>query len=263
MSGWQGTRLENLLARARRDTSSSPAPGRTCPIEHTRARAPTRATAMVVPEDGCSTMNADWHNASINFALQNVSDGDATRLGRGQSSALGAMKTRAAVFFAGRRRPLEVVELELAEPRPARSLVRMAAVGICGTDLHTGEGRVAAADADGARARGRGRRRGAWARASRRVARRRRGRALVGAVVRRVRRLPARPAGRAACRCTVRSARHARRRDDRHVARRRDGVPRTATGAWPSGSSSPRASRCPTGGGVPLRAGGAARVAPP
>jgi gluconolactonase len=28
---------------------------------------------MVVPEDCCSTMNADWHNASINYALQNVS----------------------------------------------------------------------------------------------------------------------------------------------------------------------------------------------
>jgi gluconolactonase len=28
---------------------------------------------MVIPEDGCSTMNAEWHNASINFALQNVS----------------------------------------------------------------------------------------------------------------------------------------------------------------------------------------------
>jgi gluconolactonase len=27
---------------------------------------------MVVPEDGCSTMNADWHNASITFALTNV-----------------------------------------------------------------------------------------------------------------------------------------------------------------------------------------------
>ena len=27
---------------------------------------------MVVPEDCCSTMNADWHRASINFALQNV-----------------------------------------------------------------------------------------------------------------------------------------------------------------------------------------------
>jgi gluconolactonase len=28
---------------------------------------------MVVPEDSCSTMNAEWHNASINYALQNVS----------------------------------------------------------------------------------------------------------------------------------------------------------------------------------------------
>jgi gluconolactonase len=27
---------------------------------------------MIVPEDGCSTMNADWHQASINYALQNV-----------------------------------------------------------------------------------------------------------------------------------------------------------------------------------------------
>ena len=28
---------------------------------------------MLVVEDACSTMNADWHNASINYALQNVS----------------------------------------------------------------------------------------------------------------------------------------------------------------------------------------------
>jgi gluconolactonase len=27
---------------------------------------------MIVPEDCCSTMNAEWHNASINFAMQNV-----------------------------------------------------------------------------------------------------------------------------------------------------------------------------------------------
>ncbi len=26
-----------------------------------------------MPEDGCSTMNAEWHHASIDFALQNVS----------------------------------------------------------------------------------------------------------------------------------------------------------------------------------------------
>ena len=28
---------------------------------------------MIVPEDCCSTMNPEWHNASNNFALQNVS----------------------------------------------------------------------------------------------------------------------------------------------------------------------------------------------
>ena len=45
------------------------------------------------------------------------------------------MKTRAALFHAPGR-PLEVREIDLAEPRPGEVLVRMAAVGICGTDLH-------------------------------------------------------------------------------------------------------------------------------
>ncbi|MBA2359195.1 MAG: alcohol dehydrogenase catalytic domain-containing protein [Actinobacteria bacterium] len=45
------------------------------------------------------------------------------------------MKTRAALFRSAGL-PLEVVELDLAEPGPADVLVRMAAVGICGTDLH-------------------------------------------------------------------------------------------------------------------------------
>ena len=27
---------------------------------------------MVIPEDACSTMNADWHRASIEYAMQNV-----------------------------------------------------------------------------------------------------------------------------------------------------------------------------------------------
>ena len=40
---------------------------------------------MVVPEDGCSTMNADWHNASINYALQNVST--VTDVRRGEERA--------------------------------------------------------------------------------------------------------------------------------------------------------------------------------
>src|SRR6185369_14666526 len=45
------------------------------------------------------------------------------------------MKTRAGLFRAVGE-PLEVVELDLAEPGPNDVVVRMAAAGICGTDLH-------------------------------------------------------------------------------------------------------------------------------
>ncbi len=46
------------------------------------------------------------------------------------------MKSRAAVFH-GPGVPLEVREIDLDEPGPGDVLVRMAAVGICGTDLHS------------------------------------------------------------------------------------------------------------------------------
>ena len=49
------------------------------------------------------------------------------------------MKTRAALFR-GAGQPLEVREIELREPRPHEVLVRVRAVGICGTDLHVVKG---------------------------------------------------------------------------------------------------------------------------
>jgi Zn-dependent alcohol dehydrogenase len=49
------------------------------------------------------------------------------------------MKTRAAVFW-GPGRPFTVEDVDLAEPGPGDVLVRMAAVGICGTDLHNVKG---------------------------------------------------------------------------------------------------------------------------
>ncbi|HST24384.1 MAG TPA: alcohol dehydrogenase catalytic domain-containing protein [Gaiellaceae bacterium] len=49
------------------------------------------------------------------------------------------MKTRAAVFYEAGR-PFEVHELDLEPPRAGEVLVRMAAVGICGTDLHSVKG---------------------------------------------------------------------------------------------------------------------------
>jgi len=49
------------------------------------------------------------------------------------------VKTRAALFH-GAGQPLEVREIELREPRPHEVLVRLKAVGVCGTDLHVVKG---------------------------------------------------------------------------------------------------------------------------
>jgi gluconolactonase len=72
MSAWQGTRLENLLAGLERDTLIVTGAWTNMSIEHTSRTGADKGYVVVVPEDGCSTMNADWHNASINYALQNV-----------------------------------------------------------------------------------------------------------------------------------------------------------------------------------------------
>ncbi len=72
MSAWQGTRLENLLEGLGRDTIIVTGAWTNMSIEHTSRTGADMGYKVVVPEDGCSTMNADWHNASINYALQNV-----------------------------------------------------------------------------------------------------------------------------------------------------------------------------------------------
>ena len=41
-------------------------------VEHTARTGADKGYYMVVPEDACSTMSADWHAASIGYALQNV-----------------------------------------------------------------------------------------------------------------------------------------------------------------------------------------------
>lgn len=72
MSAWQGTRLENMLQGTGRDTIIVTGAWTNMSIEHTSRTGADMGYAIVVPEDGCSTMSADWHNASINYALQNV-----------------------------------------------------------------------------------------------------------------------------------------------------------------------------------------------
>jgi gluconolactonase len=73
MSGWEGTKLEVLLAGLGRDTIIVTGAWTNMSIEHTSRTGADKGFVVFVPEDACSTMNADWHNASINYALQNVS----------------------------------------------------------------------------------------------------------------------------------------------------------------------------------------------
>jgi len=73
MSAWEGTKLEQLLVGLGLDTVIVTGARTNMSIEHTSRTGADKGYNMVVPEDCCSTMNADWHNASINYALQNVS----------------------------------------------------------------------------------------------------------------------------------------------------------------------------------------------
>jgi gluconolactonase len=73
MNAWQGTRLQNLLDGLDRDTIIVTGAWTNMSVEHTARTGADMGYYMFVPEDGCSTMSADWHNASINYALQNVS----------------------------------------------------------------------------------------------------------------------------------------------------------------------------------------------
>jgi gluconolactonase len=73
MSAWEGSKLETVLKSERRDIVIVTGAWTNMSIEHTARTGADKGYLMIVPEDCCSTMNADWHRASINYALQNVS----------------------------------------------------------------------------------------------------------------------------------------------------------------------------------------------
>ncbi len=72
MSAWEGTTLETILKATGRDMIINTGAWTNMSVEHTARTGADKGFFMIVPEDCCSTMNADWHNASINFAMQNV-----------------------------------------------------------------------------------------------------------------------------------------------------------------------------------------------
>lgn len=72
MSAWEGTALERILKAEGRDILIQTGAWTNMSIEHTARTGADKGYVMVIPEDGCSTMNSDWHRASIDYAMQNV-----------------------------------------------------------------------------------------------------------------------------------------------------------------------------------------------
>ncbi len=72
MSAWEGTTLETVLKALDRDILLDTGAWTNMSIEHTARTGADKGFIMIVPEDGCSSMNADWHRASIDYALTNV-----------------------------------------------------------------------------------------------------------------------------------------------------------------------------------------------
>ena len=72
MSAWEGSSLETVLKAVGRDTLIDTGAWTNMSIEHTARTGADKGYFMVVPEDACSTMNAQWHAMSIGYALQNV-----------------------------------------------------------------------------------------------------------------------------------------------------------------------------------------------
>ncbi|MGL4975123.1 MAG: isochorismatase family protein [Bosea sp. (in: a-proteobacteria)] len=72
MSAWEGSRLETVLKSMGRDVVIVTGAWTNMSIEHTARTGADKGYYMVVPEDCCSTMNAEWHLASINYAVQQV-----------------------------------------------------------------------------------------------------------------------------------------------------------------------------------------------
>ncbi len=72
MSAWEGSNLETVLKAEGRDILIECGAWTNMSIEHTARTGADKGYVMIIPEDACSTMNADWHRASIDYAMQNV-----------------------------------------------------------------------------------------------------------------------------------------------------------------------------------------------
>ncbi len=72
MSAWESGRLESYLRGGGIDTLINTGAWTNMSVEHTARTGADKGFRIIVPEDACSTMNAQWHRASVDYAMQNV-----------------------------------------------------------------------------------------------------------------------------------------------------------------------------------------------
>ena len=100
---------------------------------------------VIVASDGTSSISDEWHNAAIGYALTWLCEIGTSRrtiaavLPRARTRHARTMRVRAALFEAPGA-PLVVRTVDLDPPGPDDALVRIDAVGICGSDLHVVKG---------------------------------------------------------------------------------------------------------------------------
>ncbi|MEM7176322.1 MAG: isochorismatase family protein [Pseudomonadota bacterium] len=72
MSAWETSRLESYLRHLGIDTLINTGAWTNMSVEHTARSAADKGFRVIVPQDACSTMNADWHRASVDYAMAQV-----------------------------------------------------------------------------------------------------------------------------------------------------------------------------------------------
>ena len=74
MNGFHGTRLDTLMQGFGIDNIVITGAWTNFSVEHTARHGADSGYEVVVATDGTSTINDEWQNAGINFALQNIAD---------------------------------------------------------------------------------------------------------------------------------------------------------------------------------------------
>ena len=140
-SAFAGTETDIVLRAMAIDTLILTGAWTNFSVESTARQATDMGYRVIVASDGTSSISDEWHNAAIGYALTWLCEIAPSSEIAARSDRHGdrTMRVRAALFEAPGA-PLVVRTIDLEGPGPGDALVRIDAVGICGSDLHVVKG---------------------------------------------------------------------------------------------------------------------------